>query len=501
MSPVNEFTIREAEPELDYSPVKTSPLVTRDIPLLTSLFTTLNTTGTGVSLVKTAVSVSLTQQQIIKFIANLIQTKNLTTLLEVADQSGLAIDLVVLLLTHYEVYPGLTQIVKLYKGLANLSSSSSSCSSPGLIGGLLDGVLGIIGLGGSSSSCTPTSSSLSSSSSSNTSPSSSSSSSGGLLGGILGALGLGGSSGNSGSSSTPTTGSGSGSGSATTSATAAATTTSASGGGGLLGGIFGGINSILGITSSSPAAAATTATTPAAAATTPAAGVTGATTPAAGVTGATTPAAAATGATTPTTRATGTTTRTAAAATTSATDPLSGLINGIGSGISGLLNGIFKREELEYLMADEKFADMVKRDDVDLDYLFELIASSEGSGLEKRDLLDTVYLQIIGLIGSGSNIEEIAESLEKSGLAINVIYNAFVDSGFYSFDVNLIRYLITNKYITLSSLWTAVVQSGIVFHVGADILSNSAYIKLVVNFIIAIFTGQAAVIPLLLALF
>lgn len=118
----DEFNVRL---EADVSPAFVSPLDKRENTLLTQFFTSLNKTGTGVTLAKAAVRTPVIDDQIVKFVANLIEEKNLTYLLEVADSSGLALDLVLLVLTHYEFIDGLTDFVKYYKGNSNLTSSGS----------------------------------------------------------------------------------------------------------------------------------------------------------------------------------------------------------------------------------------------------------------------------------------------------------------------------------------------------------------------------------------
>lgn len=494
--PGAEFQVRDVVPE--YSQRELSPLEKRDIAALTYLFTTLNTTGTGVTLVKGAISVSLTEQQIIKFIANLIEQKNLTYLLEVADQSGLGLDIVLLVLTHYETIPGLTKIINLYKGNSNStsSSSSSSSSSGGILGTLLSGVTStissIFGLGSTSTSTSTSTGTSTSSTSSSTGTSTSTSSSGGILGSIL--SGVGSLFGLTSSSSSTSTTSASASAAATATATSAAatatstaTSTSSSG---VLGSILSGVGSLFGLSGSS-SSASTTSTVAASTAT----AVVGTAT---SLTGTTTALVA--------------TTTTAAAVTTSKTSTLTtatststDVILSVLSGVTSVISSIFKREDLTAEELAEEIEALFKREDIDNGLLLqELVARMDDESLDaydKRDLLDTIYSQIIGIIGTNSNIELIAESLQKSGLGINVIYNALVDSGFYNFDVDLVRYLVTNKIITLSSLFLALLNSGLLLSVVGDIIGNTTYIKLVLNFVLAIFNGTIDIWALISALF
>lgn len=460
----------------------------RENVLLTQLFKTMNNTA-GINLIKGATQVSLTQQQIIKFVANLIQEKGLSTILKVADDSGLAIDLVLLFLTHYEVYPGLTAVVKKYKGT---SSSSSTLS-------------GLTGSSNGSSSGTNTGSGSSSSSNSG-------SSGGGLLGNLLGGIGSIFGLGSSSSSSS----------SGTTSNVASSSPTSNSGGLSNLLNLFDSPNSAAALAASSTAGAGnaiadTAVADTAVADTAGAVAGTAATTPAVAGTAATTPAAAAGAATTTTPAAAGgaaatttpvagaaATTTAAGAATTTATSGggLSGLINGI----TGLF-GINKRGELENLLSNVDLLQLLRESGFPVDEVLEKIQkrdeefTDEEFEIVKRDLLDIFYQNIISLLGSNGTMLDICESLDKSGLGVNVAYNAIVDSGFYDFDVKLVKYLVTNNYISLLSLLSALLSSGVALSVVGQIVGNSTYTRYVINLVIAIFTGKVDILGLITALF
>lgn len=456
---VNELQMREVEEEsasaVDFA------LDKREIKALTVLFQSINNTA-GIQLIKGACTNALTQPQIIKFVGNLVEEKSLETLLQVADQSGLGLDIVLLILTHYETIPGVTKIIKQYKGTAssgNSTSTDSGSSSSGLSGGLLGGILGgigsIFGIGGSSSSSSSPSASSSPKSSSTAAPTNngSSSSSGGLLGGLLNGIG----------------------------------------------GIFG-LNSGSQRSSPSSSASRTTATPAAAGATTATAPgldlLSGLTTP----TGTTTPPVV-TG--TPAVVVATTTSRTststpAAAATTTAGGPISNLIGTV----TGLF-GFVKREDLDTFLMNEGMHDILRRNNFPVDEaLAQVYARSEDDQeLAKRDLLDVLYSQIIAIVGTNSNIEDIAESLQKSGLAVNVIYNAIVDSGWYNFDVSLVKYLVNNKIVTGSGLISAVFSLGIALSIVGDIIGNTTYLRYVINFVLAVLSGQIDVFSLILALF
>lgn len=524
--------------EEDTTPAILSPLDKRENTLLTSFFTSLNKTNTGVTLAKAAVRTPLVDDQIVKFIANLIEEKNLTNLLEMADDSGLALDLVLLILTHYEVIDGLTDFVKYYKGGSNLTSgssgglggilggllgggsskNSSSSSGGGLVSGLLGGLLGG-GSSGSSGSKNTTSSgsggglvsgllgsllgggSSSSSSSPSSSSSGSSGSGGGLVSGLLGNL-MGGSSG-SGSSGSGTTSAPA----AVASATSASPQASSSKSGGLLGGLLGGLGGSKSTGAATTSGAAATSAAPLAGSAAPVAGSAAAesvpvvsdllgsnagaatNTPAAD-----TGAAAATGAAdTAATAATGAVSEAATAATGAASTSTA-------SGLAGALDNLLKRADDEDITND---AELLRRHTEAFAEELQILVkrSEEASYLEKRDVWDNVYQQMISLIGTDSNVEDVMVSLKKSGLAMNVIYNALTDSDWYGFDKKLVKYLVENDIVTFPILLNALLKSGVIWHVAADIISNSDYVKLVIDFVLAIFTGKVNVTGLIMAFF
>lgn len=470
----------------------------RDIQPLTFLFQTLNNSAT-ISLAKTALQLSLTRDQVCNFVGTFIQSKGLQSILESADQSGLALDLVLMILTHYETVDGLIDVIDY--GKKNGNSTGESCTpslsgSSGLLGGLLNGVTSILGLGSSdssSSTCSSSNSGLpvaspsiisggnSSGNSSNNTPSPSSSNSastssgsgGGIIGNIIGGIGsifgldLGGSnSGSTGStivtSKTTTAGTGTASASftTTTSAPVAIASTFAIT---TLTPLVPEVNTIISTPSVTPASSTIRTNSPAA------------------------------------------TTSTSTTGTPNSAGSPGDLISGIANGIGGLISGIFGREDLAEIAEKEGLMGVMKRDDVDekelMHQLLKRALDENLTLLQKRDALSLIYSQIIAIIGTDSNIEEIFESLAKSGLAINVVYNALTDSGFYQFDVQLYNYLVNNGYISLKSAVDAALSSGLVAHIVSDFVANSTYLKLVINFILAIFTGGVNVFGLITAIF
>lgn len=467
LTPGTKFQLRDELPAVEPEMVD---LGKRDIAALTALFKAANNSAT-IELVKVACQNLITSQQIIKFVANLIEEKNLTSLLQAADESGLGLDIVLLVLTHYEVFPGLTDIVKQYKGESTSSSSdsnstsssslSSSSSSGGLLGGLLSGVGSILGLGGSSSS-----------------------------------------------SSTSATASGYATATASGASATSATATTTSSSGGLLGGLLSGVGSLFGLGGSSSSSSVITAATATTAATNTAAVGTGVAAAAATATLVATVATTDSGlagllaGTETTATATTATVATRTSATSAATTSSTSLSGGILGTVTSLL-GSLKREDLEDLLMSAEFHEVLRKRDVPVDNMLSEYTkrSIEDPEMAKRDLLDTLYQLAISIIGTDSNIEEIAESLAKSGLAINVLYNALTDDGFFDFDVKLVKYLVEKGLISWLLLLDALWKSGLLVSIAGDIIGNSSYIRLVINLIIATFTGEAKVIPLLLAFF
>lgn len=500
-----EFMIREDIEEVSAAPF--SPLDKRDNRLLTGFLTSLNRSGVGVSVVKTAISVPLTQTQVIHFIGELIKEKGLTNLLEVAGESNLALDLVLLILTHYETIPGLTNVVNYYKknnggkssstsslfsSFSNSSSSvpsSSPTSSPtsnsnrrpgGLIGGLLGGIFG----SGSSSSSSTSDSTSSPSSTGSSQSSGSSPRRGGLLGGLLnGVLGV--------FTSSPSS-SNSGSSLGTSSTSSASSSGSNSGSG---------LGSLFRSGSSASAAAQPSASSPQDSSLDSSAdGLDGYGSGSNSLVIDDSSAANTASPVVPTEVATASTSAPTTLVTQASQASLgSSQSSGAGS-IDDLINNLLAREDVEEFI---QYEDLAKRDVEDLAQMTgDLVARSQKlSVVEKRDLLDILYSQLIRLIGTNSNVQDIAESLDKSGIAINVVYNALTDLGWYNFDANLISYLVNQKIVTFSSLFDALIKSGVVFKVVGQIVANNDYVKLVINFVVAIFTGKINIFALVKAFF
>lgn len=451
-----------------FAPPQQFEIEKRENILLTQLFRSMNNSA-GIAMIRGAVQFPLTQQQIIRFVANLIQEKGLSTILSIADESGLALDIVLLFLTHYEVYPGLTAVVKQYKGTTTSSSFFGNISS------------------GNSNS-------TSSSGSSTSTSGSSSGSSGGLLGGLLGGIGsLFGFSGSSSSSGSST--SASLSSSPTSSATSAAMSAATASGTGnnALSDVLNLIGASSSVSASSSMASGSVIASSVA---------TGATTSAVATSAATTSAITTSAATSSAVAITSGIATSTTSSSTSPSGPLSFVTGALGS-----LFGNNKRSEFEEILSNTELINLLRESGFPVDDVLESLGKRDEEvnaadmELIKRDAIDIFYQSIIQLLGSDGNMLDVCESLDKSGLGANVAYNALVDSGFYDFDVNLVKYLVTNQIVTFLSLISALLSSGIVLSILSDIISNSTYTTLAINLLIAIITGRVDIISLILAFF
>lgn len=451
----------------------------RDNLALTFAFTQLNNTAT-ISLARTALQLELVRQQVISFVEAFIQKKGLTQILKSAGDSGLATDLVMLFVVHFEVYPGLINIIKSYKtATGGLTSSSSSGSGGGLFGGLFSLLNSgnSTGLSGNSTTSTQKATATGTATGivTGTATSTKTSTNAGPLDGLFSILNPFGNVGQT-KSTTSTTSTPAAAGLATKSASPTTGTTLG------LGIPF--LSNLFPVASTIPATSSTRTSIATAIPTT-----------------SVIQAGSSTKSTTPSTTGVGITPPSIPTLSVPTVPSTSTSTNG------GLLGSLFSRDEME------KFNDLdleafSKRDDVSNDEIIEavlakLLLALEDGSLEKRDsLLDLtfIYRNIIGIIGTNLNIEEIFESLLKSGLAVNFVYNAIIDQGFYTFVVQLANGLVTKKLISLSILWSLLLLSGVVPQVAGIIIGNKAYISAVIRFVKGIFTGQVPILALYSAL-
>lgn len=89
----------------------TGNITKRDNPALTAAFTALNKSGTGVQIVHGLATNSLSQGTTIKAVEEYLKNTGLTTLLEAADNSGLAVSVVMRFFINYKLIPALWDII------------------------------------------------------------------------------------------------------------------------------------------------------------------------------------------------------------------------------------------------------------------------------------------------------------------------------------------------------------------------------------------------------
>lgn len=120
-------------------------LLKRDYPALTVIFTQLNQSGQGVAIVKAFATNGLTQGTVVKAIAEYIQQKTLLTILSAAYQSKLAYSLVIAIISDYSILPGVITIGKsLY---ASGVLKKRELDERDLFGNILGGIGGLFGVG------------------------------------------------------------------------------------------------------------------------------------------------------------------------------------------------------------------------------------------------------------------------------------------------------------------------------------------------------------------
>ncbi|EGW32764.1 uncharacterized protein SPAPADRAFT_60113 [Spathaspora passalidarum NRRL Y-27907] len=113
----------------------------RDYPPLTAALTALNKSGQGVQIAHAMYSNKATQPTVINAVENYINATTLTQILKDADDSNLAVDIVMILFTNPNMIPGLTNIIKT---LHDDGVFSFSLKKRGLLDGILGGLNGVI---------------------------------------------------------------------------------------------------------------------------------------------------------------------------------------------------------------------------------------------------------------------------------------------------------------------------------------------------------------------
>ncbi|RLV90459.1 putative hydrolase [Spathaspora sp. JA1] len=137
-----EFDLAKFFAELEAS-LEDPSVFKRDYAPLTAAFTALNQSGQGVQIAHAVYTNNLTQPALINTVENYINATTLTSILNYADNSGLAVDLVMVLFTNPKMFPGLISIIKTLHGNGVISLKKRGLID-GLIGGVIDGVNGIL---------------------------------------------------------------------------------------------------------------------------------------------------------------------------------------------------------------------------------------------------------------------------------------------------------------------------------------------------------------------
>lgn len=97
---------------------------------------------------------------------------------------------------------------------------------------------------------------------------------------------------------------------------------------------------------------------------------------------------------------------------------------------------------------------------------------------------DQILQEIMKLINKVSDLEEICESLQKSGLAVSVLEDFITTTDGRDFVVKLVTAIVEDEVITWKSLLEAVNTSGIVVHVGTTIMFDSELRSIVLNYLL-----------------
>lgn len=91
-------------------------------------------------------------------------------------------------------------------------------------------------------------------------------------------------------------------------------------------------------------------------------------------------------------------------------------------------------------------------------------------------------------------------SLQKSGLGLSIVHDALTDSRWHRFNKRLIEYLLEKELLILQKLLRDLVNSGVIWSVLGDILGSGEYIKIVLNFVRGLFSGDINILGLLRAI-
>lgn len=91
-------------------------------------------------------------------------------------------------------------------------------------------------------------------------------------------------------------------------------------------------------------------------------------------------------------------------------------------------------------------------------------------------------------------------SLQKSGLGLSIVHDALTDSRWHRFNKSLIEYLLENDLLVLQKLLRDLLNSGVVWTVLGDILGSGENIRIVLNFVRGLLSGDINILGLLRAI-
>lgn len=413
----------------------------RDYPLLTTLFTQLNQSGAALPILKALCTSPLSQGTTIDAIEEYVKQKTLATILTAATKSGLAFDIVMLFFTDYNMVPGAIKIGKaLYSsGVIHFKRED------------VEEELEKRGLGDKRS----------------------------LIGDIFNIFG-GNSGGNSGGSSGGSTTSQVG----TTTPTTVGTTTPST-----IGTVVGTTGSSVpnlgtyGQVGSSPATSAyyatNSASVPTAASSSNPTG--NAANPFANLFGT---AKASSAGPTSSSSAKATSSPTAASSSSlSSGGLLGGLLGGLFGTVTGAINNIVggTTQTIGDTIGDLSQGNIGGALNSSLQGTLNTITSTVGGSVSSLDSVFTntlsgaqqsIVAAVVSLIKNVGDLEEICESLEKSGLGVSVVRFIFTDSDMQTFAVKLVTQMVKDGVISLSILLDAASQSGVVISVLTSIITS-----------------------------
>ena len=107
------------------------------------------------------------------------------------------------------------------------------------------------------------------------------------------------------------------------------------------------------------------------------------------------------------------------------------------------------------------------------------------SGIDGTEV--AVFSQLLSLIGN-NNVEDVMESLDKSGLGSSVIYASLTNSDMQSFVVKLVAAIESNHLYTMSDLWDALTLTSFLIDTITKLITTTQYRNSLVNFVLYLLT-------------